>query len=133
MIFKHGNKEHGKVVGLPTIADSIGFGLHMKDRAWVRWEGGSSSWHLWSDLQPLRRSPNREKRADGTSYREGSYSDKFDEKNGKRTFSQPTLFSKKGRRDAWLVCACLYPPPPHVACTPPIDRRRLDGCTTTIH
>ena len=94
---KHGVcKMQGKVVGLPTQSDALGFGTWRKDKAWVRWEGGQSTWEWWSDLRPLRRSPSRAK---NRFAKEASSS--------KKCYSQPTLFSKQGRRAAWLV----LPPP----------------------
>lgn len=100
---KHGVcKMQGKVVGLPTQSDALGFGTWRKDKAWVRWEGGQSTWEWWSDLRPLRRSPSRAK---NRFAKEASSS--------KKCYSQPTLFSKQGRRAAWLVlpplpAACRY-------------------------
>ena len=90
---KHGSSKgmQGKVVGLPTIADAIGFGNQKKNKAWVRWEGGDSSWEWWSDLRSLRRSPVRAKRMTDGSYRPG-----HEPTSSKRQhYSQPTLSGKQ--------------------------------------
>ena len=67
----HG-RENGKVVGLPTIIDSLGFSDQKKDCAWVRWEGGEApEWVPWNELTPIRRSPVREKRPVQGCFRPG--------------------------------------------------------------
>jgi hypothetical protein len=113
----HG-RENGKVVGLPTITDSLGFSDQKKDCAWVRWEGGSSEWVPWNELTPIRRSPSRAKRPVEGCFRPGH----SPSSSKKRSFVQPTLFSQKGRRAAWKVQYPATPPPlPHAARTSLLD------------
>ena len=108
----HG-RENGKVVGLPTITDSLGFSDQKKDCAWVRWEGGEApEWVPWNELTPIRRSPVRAKRPVQGCFRPGH----SPSSSKKRSFVQPTLFSHKGRRAAWKVV--LYPATPRCP-TPP--------------
>ena len=109
---KHGNGMEGKVVGLPTVADALGFGVH-KDKTWVHWCDGSRDWRMWGELLELRRSPPRAKRpVEGPSTLYHSMGSRF---------SQPTLPFGNERRAAWRVRVAPPPPTPTrlPSCPPP--------------
>ena len=113
LVKRTNGRENGKVVGLPTITDSLGFSDQKKDCAWVRWEGGGvPEWVPWNELAAIRRSPVRAKRPVQGCFRPGH----SPSSSKKRSFMQPTLFSHKGRRAAWKVV--LYPATPRCP-TPP--------------